>query len=340
VKRLLKWLGVFLLAVCLVACGVVVVLVSQALRPVHPVGMQQVLAPDPGHPPIVVTIFYPATGEPRLILMGVAVARLAPDAQITGGLHPLVVISHGTGGGTISHIDTALALADAGYVVAVPLHNGDNYQDTSEVGTDAWFVDRARQIVRTDDFLFGSWKDRAHVDPKRTGLFGFSAGGTTALVVIGGTPDFSRVDALCRTHAEFVCGLRKPGIARVPAADAWTHDPRIGAAVVVAPGYGFTFEPAGLASVHVPVQLWEGSADASLPLATNALAVQRLLPQPPEFHLVAGADHFSFLAPCGAAKIALPRLLCVDPQGFDRTAFHRQFNAALIAFFDRTLPVR
>jgi predicted dienelactone hydrolase len=340
VKRLIKWLGMLLVAACVAVCGVFAVLVSQALRPAHAIGMQQVLAPDPGHPPIVVTLFYPSTGKPRLTLMGVSLSWLAPDAPITDGVHPLVVISHGTGGGTISHIDTALALADAGYVVAVPLHNGDNYQDTSEVGTDAWFVDRARQIVRTDDFVFGSWKDRAHIDPKRVGMFGFSAGGTTALVVIGGTPDFSRVDALCRTHPEFVCGLRKPGTTRVPAPDAWTHDPRIGAAVVVAPGYGFTFEPAGLASVHVPVQLWEGSDDTSLPLPTNALAVQRLLPQAPEFHLVAGADHFSFLTPCGVAKIALPTMLCVDPHGFDRVAFHRQFNATLVAFFDRTLPVR
>lgn len=339
-KRSIKWLGMLLLAGILVVGGVFAVLASQALRPAHAVGIQQVFAPDPGHRPIMVTLFYPSTGKPRRVWTGASLAWLAPNAPITAGLHPLVVISHGTGGSPTSHIDTALALADAGYVVAVPLHNGDNYLDDSEVGTDAWFVDRARQLVRTDDYLFGSWKDRAHIDPKRAGLFGFSAGGTTALVVIGGTPDFSRVDAHCRTHPELVCRLRKPGNARVPTPDAWTRDARIGAAAIVAPGYGFTFEPAGLASVRVPVQLWEGSVDANLPLATNALVVQRLLPQPPEFHLVAGADHFSFLTPCGVAKIALPRILCVDPQGFDRSAFHRQFNADLVAFFDRTLPLR
>jgi predicted dienelactone hydrolase len=31
---------------------------------------------------------------------------------------PLLVMSHGTGGSTLGHFDTAVALADAGFVVA------------------------------------------------------------------------------------------------------------------------------------------------------------------------------------------------------------------------------
>ena len=167
---------------------------------------------------------------------------------------------------------------------------------------------------------------------------GFSAGGTTALIAVGGTPDFGLVEPLCKSHPEFVCQLQKPGVPmRVPAATEWTHDARISAAVVVAPGYGFTFEPDGLSAVRARVQLWEGSLDASLPLATNAGAVRRLLPQPPEFHLVDNADHFSFLTPCGAAGLLLPKMLCADPDGFDRTAFHAQFNAAVVAFFNESL---
>ena len=100
--------------------------------------------------------------------------------------------------------------------------------------------------------------------------------------------------------------------------------------MIAAPGLGFIFEPAGLANVRVPVQLWVGTEDRIVPSATNAAVVRRLLPRPPEYHSVAGAAHLSFLAPCGPES---PPLICQDPAGFDRAAFHRDFNRAVTAFF-------
>jgi predicted dienelactone hydrolase len=338
VKFILKLAGALLGTLVVCVLGLIAYLALSATRPAHPVGFQQVTAADPGHPPIAVTIFYPTTQTPSLVWLGSSFAHIAPNATITDGRHPMVVVSHGTGGAPTSHLDTDIALVEAGYVVAAPLHNGDNYSDDSEVGTSDWFVDRARQIVRVADFMLDHWKSRDRLDPKRVGLFGFSAGGTTALIVIGGTPDLSRIAPLCKTHPEFVCQLMKSGVAmRIPAATEWAHDPRVAAAVVVAPGFGFTFEPNGLSSVHVPVQLWEGSADVSLPLATNAGAVRRLLPDPPEFHLVENASHFSFLKPCDALEHLLLPMICKDPRGFDRKAFHKQFDASVVAFFNKSL---
>lgn len=335
-KRVLKLVGGLLAVLCLVAIGLIALLVATATRPGRPVGVQQVLAADAGHAPVPVTVFYPTETKPSLVWSGLSFTWLAPDAAVAGGRHPLVVISHGTGGAPTGHLDTALALAEAGYVVAAPTHAGDNFRDQSAVGTGDWIVDRAREVARVNDFLLNDWEDRGRLDPRRVGLFGYSAGGTTALVTVGATPDFARVEPHCRTRPEFVCQLMKPGL-RVPAAGEWTHDPRVRAAVVVAPGFGFTFEPDGLSAVRAPVQLWEGDADASLPLATNAGAVRRLLPDAPEFHLVENADHFSFLAPCGVTAPLLPKMLCADPRGFDRAAFHEQFNASVVGFFDRSL---
>ena len=337
-KLLFKWVGGLVFVLVLSVCALIAFLAQSATQPEHPVGIQQVLAADKGHPPIAVTIFYPTIQTPRLVWLGMSFAHLAPNAAITSGLHPLVVISHGTGAASTSHLDTAIALAEAGYVVAAPLHNGDNFQDASEVGTSDWFIDRARQIVRVNDFMLDHWQNRDQLDPKRIGLFGFSAGATTALIVIGGTPDLGRINALCKNHPEFACQLQKSGVAlRIPAATEWTHDTRVKAAVVAAPGYGFTFEPSGLSAVHALVQLWEGSADDRLPLATNAEAVRRLLPEPPEFHLVANAGHLSFLMPCNAVSRLLLRMLCTDPPGFDRGAFHKQFNASVVAFFNESM---
>lgn len=68
-----------------------------------------------------------------------------------------------------------------------------------------------------------------------------------------------------------------------------------------------------------------------------AVAMRRLLPEQPEFQLVDNAGRFSFLTPCGAAALLLPKMLCTDPPGFDRKAFHQKFNASVATFFTESL---
>ena len=62
-------------------------------------------------------------------------------------------------------------------------------------------------------------------------------------------------------------------------------------------------------------------------------AVERNLPARHEYHVVPNAGHMAFLAPCPPATAKAVPKLCADAPGFDRAAFHRQFNAAVLAFF-------
>ena len=78
-----------------------------------------------------------------------------------------------------------MALAESGFIVAAPTHNGDNLKDPSEIGKPQWIPDRARQMKRVDDFLVTQWSEKASIDAHRIGVFGFSAGGTTALLNLG-----------------------------------------------------------------------------------------------------------------------------------------------------------
>ena len=100
-----------------------------------PVTVAQAVVEDPGHAPIPVAIWAPAEGN---------------------GL-PLVLISHGTGAGMTSHIDTARSLASAGFVVVAPMHPGDNFQDESAVGRPNWIADRSRHVGRVIDFMLARW---------------------------------------------------------------------------------------------------------------------------------------------------------------------------------------
>jgi predicted dienelactone hydrolase len=272
--------------------------------------VRQASVDDPGHPAIPVVIWTPSSGS----ALG------------------LIVMSHGTGAGPTAHSDTAKALADAGFVVVAPMHPGDNFQDESVVGKPAWFADRSRHVSKVIDYMLTVWDGHARLAHGRIGIFGVSAGATTALISIGGVPDIGRIAPHCATTPEFVCKILVPQTGgETP---QWTHDSRIAAAAIAAPGIGFAFEPAGLANVRVAVQLWSGSADDTVPYATNAAIVRRLLPKAPEFHSVDGAVHLSFLAPCTPET---PPFLCQDKSGFDRAAFHRTFNEAVTAFFRQQL---
>jgi len=52
---------------------------------------------------------------------------------------------------------------------------------------------------------------------------------------------------------------------------------------------------------------------------------------------VPNAGHFAFLAPCTLALAAVAPEICYDPEGFDRAAFHREFNPAVVTFFNGKL---
>ena len=172
-------------------------------------------------------------------------------------------------------------------------------------------------------------------------MFGFSAGGFTTLVNIGGHPDMTKITPFCQAHAsDFACQLIARNIgAAVPASSGrdGVKDTRIKAAVVAAPAIGFTFSPDGLKDVVVPVQLWRAEADTILPHPWYAEAVRGALPQPPEYHVVPKVGHFDFLAPCNEFLAARVPEICTSAPGFDRREFLRMFNQSIVAFFGRSL---
>ena len=111
------------------------------------------------------------------------------------------------------------------------------------------------------------------------------------------------------------------------------HDPRIKAAVIADPLFGQFFTAKALEKVHVPVQLWASEFGGDGVIHDDAATVVRNLAARPELHTVAHAGHFAFLPPCPADLVQSAAQICVDPNGFDRAAFHKEFNAAVIAFF-------
>lgn len=297
------------------------------------VGFEILSIPVPGDRPLAAAVWYPTDAPEAEMALGPSSQTVAKSAPITGRHHPLVVISHGTGGSYADHRDTAKALAQAGFVAVAISHTGDTYDDRSRTLRAA---ERPAQLVRALDYMTAEWPGRRALDTRRIGAFGFSSGGFTVLSAVGGEPDLSLLGPHCRAHPAFYdCNLQRQFPDQAFATGPVAHDPRIRAAVVAAPALGFTFAPSGLRKVRIPIQLWRAERDTVLPHPLYAEAVRTALPRPPEFHLVPGADHFDFLPPCSAALAKIAPPICATR--IDRAAFHAQLNAEVVRFFRKTL---
>src|ERR1700759_1259356 len=158
-------------------------LVMRGAMPALAAGFEQIMVPAPACAPLAVGVWYPSDAPAAPQRLGLFEQTVANRGAVAGRGLPLIVMSHGTGGSFEGHYDTALALADAGFVVAAVTHTGDNYRDKSQVGRPDR---RPRHIKLLIDYMLASWQHHDVLDPARVGMFGFSAGGFTALVAIGG----------------------------------------------------------------------------------------------------------------------------------------------------------
>nr|WP_255703267.1 alpha/beta fold hydrolase [Lysobacter sp. GX 14042] len=260
-----------------------------------------------------------------------------PGCPVEGDALPLVVISHGQGGTLMGHHDTATALADAGFVVVTFNHPGDSFGDDSAAQQVGIFESRPRDASRVVSFMLEGWRSRRQLDPEAIGVFGFSRGGYTALALAGATPSVAAAgERLCARWWSLVMPLCRGIRIGEPTLEP-VADPRIRAAVVVDPLN--LFDAAGLRTVRVPVQLWASEQGGDGVEFEHIEAIRTALPAAPEYHLARGAGHFAYLAPCTPRLAETAPGICEDPDGFDRLAWHRTLNAAVVAFFRRHLQV-
>jgi predicted dienelactone hydrolase len=262
--------------------GAALAILMLAATPGLSAGFERATVPDPEGPPLEAGIWYPSGTPASSQLLGPFQQTVATGGEVAGRGLPLIVVSHSTGGSFADHYDTALALAEAGFVVAAVTHTGDNYRDNSGF---ARIENRPRHIKALVDYMLASWPRRDLIDPARIGMFGFSAGGFTALVAIGGVPDTTRAAGHCAAYPdEWACRKVKEsgGGARAPA--VFVHEPRIAAAVIAAPAISYSFTPEGLAGIRVPIQLWRPDSDemfasAACPACLWRIASQARIPR-------------------------------------------------------------
>lgn len=280
-----------------------------------------------------VTLTYPTAAPARVLPVGPFNLAVAPDADPLPGAHRLVVLSHGTGGSWQADHSLAATLARAGFVVAQPLHQGDNFRDSRQAGPMAWGT-RPQEVSQVIDMLAAhpQWQARLRLD--RVGVHGMSAGGGTALVMAGGQWRLADLVRHCQAQGDVDIGFCYNGLAdaaaqaqrraqydsargvpdlflpapmtrlqggRTPAAEG--ADPRPDArvaAVTVAVPVAAMFTPESLARIRVPVGVVAAQRDQMLVPAWHS---SRLLQACSACSLLAdlpGAGHMDLLSPLPA----------------------------------------
>jgi predicted dienelactone hydrolase len=286
-----------------------------------------------------VTVFYPSSSDAAPVERGPFRLQVAWQGQTVPGNGRLVVLSHGSGGAAWPHSDLARKLVEAGFVVALPEHQGDNWHDMGKVGPASWKL-RPLEVSRAIDQVLADPRLAPLVAPDRVGVFGMSAGGHTALTLAGGRWSPSQLLRHCEAHldADFTTcagpstrlngslldGVRKAvtlAVIRRRLDDAawYRHeDPRIKAIVAEVP-FAVDFDMATLAAPSVPLGLVRARQDIWL---TPQFHINAVIKACPSCVLVADlptAGHGSLLSPQPPGLSGNLAELLSDPPGFDRT---------------------
>jgi predicted dienelactone hydrolase len=299
------------------------------------VGLRQLPGPLGDGP---VTVFYPTDAPAQALVRGPFTLQVAWGAAPARGNGRLVVMSYGSGGSPWVYSDLAIRLAQAGFVVALPEHQGDNWRDSSQAGPSSW-KRRPLEVSRAIDLVAADPQLAPLVRLDRVGMWGMSAGGHTALTLAGGRWSPAALRDHCAAHLDddfpscvglalelkgnWADGLKK-SVARffirrrLDDGQWYGHtDARIAVIVAEVP-LAADFDPATLAQPRVPLGLVRNGQDAWLKPAYHADKVLKLCASCTLVADLPNGGHGSLLSP-QPPDLSGPLLrLLADPPGFDR----------------------
>ena len=158
-----------------------------------------------------ITLVYPTPAKAQATPLGPFELDVALGAELSPGKHAVVVLSHGTGGSPLTDHTLAATLARAGFVVAQPLHRGDNYRDTNAAGPASWQT-RPKEITEAIDAVAADPLWQGRIDSQRVGVHGMSAGGISALSLAGAQWNMRSLIDHCNAHLDADIGFCLNGL--------------------------------------------------------------------------------------------------------------------------------
>ena len=303
-----------------------------------------------------VTVFYPTSSAERPLQRGPFALNFAEQGQPVRGNGRLVVFSHGSGGAPWVHSDLARAFVDAGFVVAMPEHRGDNYKDRSAIGPRSWKM-RPAEVSRAIDDIAQDPRFAPLLSLDKVGMYGMSAGGHTALAMAGGrwSPSVLRehceghldddfqtcVGPFTRLRGDAFDGLKKaialPLIRwRLDDKTWYSHEDKRIAAVVADVPFAADFDVQSLAHPRVPLGVVISERDVWLQPRYHVRGVLKACASCEVVADLPGAGHGSLLSPQPDGVSGVVGELLADPPGFQRSSVPAA-HALIVGFFRKHL---
>ncbi|MEJ6007985.1 dienelactone hydrolase [Paucibacter sp. AS339] len=288
-----------------------------------------------------VTVYYSSAEAEQPQHFGPLTLSLALNAKPQRGNGRLVLISHGSGGSPWVHADLARRLVGAGFIVAMPAHQGDNYKDPGRPGPDSWAL-RPLEMSRAIDALAAEPRFAPLLALDKVGAYGGSAGGHTVLSLAGGRWSRAGFKQHCESHLaddfQACVGLTtrlngdwldalKLWAARLIIAfkfdDARPQqyvDPRIAAVVASVPAAA-DFDMSTLEQPSIPLGLVTARQDRWLHPQWHSDEVLKACAQRCEWLAdLPQGGHGAMLSPLPPGFTGLLGHLLNDPPGFDRSS--------------------
>ncbi|WP_018238408.1 alpha/beta fold hydrolase [Ensifer sp. BR816] len=323
-----------------------------------------VAAPERGRS-LQVTVWYPAGpgGDPVLVGDN-QVFKGAPalaNAPVLSGHHPLVVMSHGSGGRIQGMSWLAAELTKAGFVVAGPNHPGTTGGNSTPADTPKLW-ERTQDLSAVIDGLATDPLLSSGIDKDRVGVVGFSLGGAAAMEIAGARADLEAYARYCDAYKKWDCAwytggkgyvddeavevdkvdLRKIDRVRFEQSNL---DRRIRSAVLIDPGLAQAYQAQSLKEIAIPMHFINLGSGATIPAAVIASGLAALTPQG-SYATIAGADHFDFLPECKEGGAELLKSsgevdpICDDGNGRSRADIHSELIGLVRQALQRTLKDR
>ncbi len=245
-----------------------------------------------------------------------------PTSPMTGGLAPVIVISHGLGSDRQTFAYLAAHLASYGFAVAVPEHPGSNAEQlqalingfANEVTAPAELTDRPLDIKFLLDELKRSFGRRLNL--QQVGVIGQSFGGYTALALAGAAINFEQLQKDCDPSNDSLnlSLLLQCRALALPPSQYQLQDERIKAAIAINPVGSTIFGESQISKIQVPLMLVAGSDDTVAPALAEQIQPFTWLTTPNKYLvLLKGGTHFSALDESTGAIPVPPQAIGPNP---------------------------
>lgn len=270
------------------------------------------------------------------------------NAKLPMGKHPLIMISHGTGGGRLTMEWLADALVKQGFIVVAVDHWGNTHDNKIAID----FVTPWQRAQDISFVLTQVLKDpalSAVIDDKRIGAAGFSIGGYTVIALAGGKVDLKAMENFTNTpdgakeiaipeFPNLINTLDEKAIQASFDSAPPLKDKRIKAVFSMCPAVGQGFTKASqFKDVNIPLYIVGAQSDSIAPVKTNALHYHKLMPKSKLYIVPGKAAHYVFLNEALGDLKQNGGIIFNDGPDVDRHAIHEQVGGMAVKFFKESL---